>query len=99
MKKIFLTLGAAILGLTLPGSADAHSGHAGHERHREAVHYRGHGVRFSGGYYYPGHVHHHWTRIVWDGPHHRYIYWDPYLSVYFYWYAPGNCYYPITYSP
>jgi hypothetical protein len=96
MGKIILGLAAGVLGLALTGTADAHPGH-GH--HHEAGYYRSHGVRFRGGYYYLGRHHDHWTRRVWDARYHRYEYWDPNLQVYYYWYAPGNCYYPLTYCP
>src|SRR5262245_24934281 len=104
MRKLLLGLAAAgAFGLTgLTGTADAAhrpTGHVARVVHGSRAYYRDHGVRFSGGYYYRGHDHHHWTRRAWDPVHRRWHYWDPNLNVYFYWYAPGNCYYPITYCP
>jgi hypothetical protein len=96
MKKIIFGVAAvALLGLTtLTGTAEAHvrGGHHG-------GYYSHHGVRFSGGYSYHGFNHHHWGRRVWDPVRCRWNYWDPYLQVYYYWYAPGNCFYPVTYCP
>ena len=63
------------------------------------AYYRAHGVRFSGGYYYPGRSHPHWAYRAWDARHHRYNYYDPYLRCYYHWYAPGGCWYPGTYCP
>jgi hypothetical protein len=103
MRKIALTIAAGVLGLSLAGSADAapaHRGPAHAPRHAPArVYHQSHGVRFSGGYYYRGYNHHHWSRRVWDPVHCRYQYWDPYYNCYYFWYAPANCYYPITFCP
>jgi hypothetical protein len=100
MNKIFLGLAASVAGLVLTGTADAHPGHGRVEHHRVVAHapYRSHAVRFSGGYYFPGHDHH-WARRVWDERGHRFIYFDGSMDAYFYWYAPANCYYPVTYCP
>ncbi len=95
MKKLIFGLAAAaVLGLgTLTGTADAapHGHHGGYHAH--------HGVRFRGGYYYTRYSHPHWGRRVWDPAHRRWNYWDPSLQIYYYWYAPGSCYYPVTYCP
>jgi hypothetical protein len=102
MHKIVLGLAAGVLGLTLAGTADARPpahGHGhGHRVHGGHAYYHSQARRFSGGYYYVG-PHHHWTRRVWDVRYHRWNYWDSDLQIYFYWYAPGNCYYPATYCP
>ena len=104
MKKLLLGLVAAgglcLGGLT--GTADAAhrpTGHVVRVVHTTRAYHVTHGVRFSGGYYYRGRDHHHWTRRAWDPVHRRWNYWDPNLNVYYYWYAPGNCYYPVTYCP
>jgi hypothetical protein len=99
MRKLFLTVAAGVLGLALTGTAEARPGHEHFRPTRERAYHGEHGVRFKGGYYYAGREHHHWTRTVWDAPHHRYIYWDPYVQCYYYWYQPGNCYYPVSYCP
>jgi hypothetical protein len=107
MRKLLFVLAAGVLGLTLVGTADARPRSHGHappavraKYHGHAVRakYHGHAVRFKGGYYYVGHQDH-WARRVWDAPHRRWLYFDGGLQVYFYWYAPGNCYYPVTYTP
>ena len=97
MRRILLSAAAGVVGLALTGAAQAHepSHHPGPAR----VYYRDHGHRFSGGYYYIGHDHHHWSRQVWDAHYHRYQYYDPYLRCWYYWYPAGNCYYPVGYGP
>jgi len=101
MRKLVLGLTASVLGLTFAGTADARPvahhgyGRGHHERH---AYYESHARRFKGGYYYVGHQNH-WSRRVWDARCHRWNYFDPGLGIYFYWYAPGNCYYPVTYCP
>ena len=112
MGKIFLSVAAGVLGLTLvAGTAEAggrhghgsHRGHSGHYRHGGHYSHRGHGryhsVRFKGGHYYRGRSNHFWTRRVWDVRYRRYIYWNPVYSCYYYFYEPGDCYYPVSYCP
>jgi len=105
MRTMFLSLAAGLAGLALTGAADAHpSHHAPLHRHAPVrrhvgAYYKSHAVHFKGGYYFPGRDHHHWARTVWDARFHRYNYWDADLSVWFYWYAPGNCYYPVSFCP
>jgi hypothetical protein len=104
MSKLLCgSVAAALLGLaTLTGTADAAHpprGHVNHVVHGGRAYYHNHGNRFSGGYYYRGFNHNHWSRRVWDSRYRRWHYWDPYYNSYYYWYAPGNCYYPITYAP
>lgn len=53
------------------------------------------GVRFNGGYYYPGHHHNHWAGRVWSPQFGRYHYWDPYTRCNYYWFAPRNCFLPV----
>jgi hypothetical protein len=105
MKRILFGVAVALAGLTLTSNVEA-SGHPGHpvisHARRPVVvrpYFEGHARHFSGGYYYAGREHHHWTRTVWDSHYHRYQYWDPGLNCWFYWYAPGNCYYPVSYCP
>jgi hypothetical protein len=108
MKKLLFGLAAvALLGLgTMTGTADAapshgHRGgyHGGYHGGYRGAYYTHYGVRFSGGYYFRGYDHHHWGRRVWDPVHCRWNYWEPNLQVYYYWYAPGSCYYPVSYCP
>jgi hypothetical protein len=94
MNRIALALAAGLLGLGLTaGTAAAHGPYPG-----PAYHVNG-AVRFSGGYYYAGHDHHHWSRRVWDAGCHRYHYYDPGLHCWYYWHAGHHCYYPVTYCP
>lgn len=56
-----------------------------------------HAKAFGGGFFYPGLAHRHWTyRCFW--PKYGCVcYWCPYTLAYYYWYAPGGCYYPVGY--
>src|SRR2546427_171723 len=102
MNKIVLSIAAGILGLGLTGAvAEARDLHrpglvavrGGHAYHQD------HGVRFTGGSYYRGRNHPHGAGRFWDPPHRRNQYYDSGLNSYYYWYAPANCYYPVTYCP
>ncbi len=96
MRRVLLGLACA-LGLALSaGAAQAH-GYHGHVS--GAAYYHNHGVAFSGGWYYPGYHHNHWSHCVWNARYGRYHYFDPYLRCWYYWNAPGNCYYPVPYAP
>jgi hypothetical protein len=110
MRRMLLGLGAFALTLTTAVSAANAGEFRGHEafrheafRHevigREVAHryFETHGVRFAGGYYYPGFDHHHWGRQVWDARLARWEFWDADLGCYFYWNATLNGYYPVTY--
>jgi len=93
MRRILLTVAACALGLTMTSTAEAHP-----PRHAPAhVYYRDHGVRFSGGYYFVGRQHHHWSYKVWDARCHCYHYYDPDLRCFYYWNTGRGCYYPVGY--
>ena len=57
------------------------------------------GKKFSGGYYYSGRNHSHWSYCYYDRRYSCYLYWDPCVSGYYYWCAPQTCYYPVSYCP
>jgi hypothetical protein len=96
MRRALLGLAACALSLSLAaGAADAH----GPAARAHAAYCEQHGVRFSGGYYYAGRHHDHWSCRVWDAGCGRYHYYDPHLRCWYYWYAPGSCYYPVSYCP
>jgi hypothetical protein len=100
MRRAVLFVAACVLSLGLAGTASAApSGHHGHHGHHggRAYYYHSHGVRFSGGYYYPGFNHHHWSRRVWDVRCERWNYYDPYLQTWYYWVPSAGAYYPVTY--
>jgi hypothetical protein len=97
MKRIFLSLAAGLLGLSLSGPAEARDRYE-HPGHYQGAYYKSHARAFGGGYYYEGRDHH-WAHRVWDVAHHRYHYWDPDLGCYFYWSAEHSCYYPTTSRP
>jgi hypothetical protein len=60
--------------------------------------YAKHGKKFSKGYYYEGRHHNHWSQRVWSDDYGQWLYLDPDLGVYYYWYEADETYYPITYQ-
>jgi hypothetical protein len=95
MARSILSVAAAMaLALVQAGAVEAH--HDGHGAH--SYHYP-HGHRFSGGYYYAGRHHSHWSRTVWDAASGRTLYFDPDQSIYYYWHEGDGCYYPRDYKP
>ena len=103
MRRLFLGLTAGALGIVglaaTPGIASAREFHGhGHSYHREYGH-REYGHRFRGGCYYYRSDCPVWTRRVWNAGCCRWEYLDPCLNVWYYYYAPGGVYYPITYCP
>ncbi len=54
------------------------------------------GTKFSHGYYF-GRNNFYWNRSCWCSRYGCYCYWNPYAYGWYYWYAPGSCYYPISY--
>jgi hypothetical protein len=59
----------------------------------------GKGIRFDHGIYYRGRDHHHWGSVRFDRRYGCNCYWDPYVSVWYYWCQPDDCYYPVSYCP
>jgi hypothetical protein len=57
------------------------------------------GTKFSKGYFYKGKNHNHWGRIHFDVRYGCNCYWDPCLSIWYYWCEPDFCYYPVSYCP
>lgn len=58
-----------------------------------------HGIKFSGGIFYKGFEHHHWSKIYWSSIYGCRIYYCPYTLVEYYWCPWDNCFYPVTYKP
>ncbi len=101
MRRILLSVAAAVLSLSLTAAVEAapprhgssHSG-SSHE------YYRSHGSKLkNGGYYYRGKDHDHWSYRHWDKHYGCYCYYDSGLSCYYYWCEPDGCYYPMDYCP
>lgn len=108
LKHLFLGGLALCLGLALTSQASAQGfgprpGFGGFgprppfgvSRFPARPYYTQAGVRFAGGYYYPGKHHNHWGGRVWNAQFGRYHYWDPYLKCYYYWHQPRGCFLPI----
>lgn len=111
MNKIFLGIGAALLGLALMGETKAQflpplppppppPGVVAYSPAPVVVttrpYYLVHGTRYDGGYFYPGRNHRHWQYRVWNSRFGRYHYYDPYLRSYYYYDPARVGYYPIN---
>ncbi len=57
------------------------------------------GVRFNQGFYYRGRNHFHWSYQRWDPRYGCYLFYDPCVSMWYYWNQPMGCYYPVNYCP
>ena len=97
MRRLLIGLSAgalAVVGLAAsPSTASARESHG----HGGRAYHGDHGHRFKGGYYYGRYEHPRWERRVWDARCGRWQYC--FEGVWYYYYVPGSCYYPITYCP
>jgi hypothetical protein len=67
--------------------------------HRENHDYvRRFGTRFDYGYFYSGREHRHWTYSCYWTDYGCDCHYCPYTACWYYWYASGSCYYPVSYS-
>jgi hypothetical protein len=57
------------------------------------------GTKTSFGFSYKGKHHNHWTVIRFDARYGCNVYWDPCLSLWYYWCERDLCYYPVSYCP
>jgi hypothetical protein len=101
MQRMLLGVASCALGLALTGGPlQAHPhGHGSGGVVVSGAYYQTHGHRFSGGYYYRGRHHTHWSGRVWSSTCNRWHYYDPYLNCYYYWHASSGCWYPVGYLP
>jgi hypothetical protein len=95
MKRLWMCV-AVVVALALGGAAQAGSPVRSSVSRNYQTTY---GTRFSDGYYYTGRNHAHWSHRVWDRRYQRYLYYDPYVRSYYYWYEGHNRFYPVTYVP
>lgn len=70
-----------------------------HHYHHKHGHKFPHWHQMRGHFFYAGHHHHHWTYWTFSPHYGVHFYWDPWVQSYFYWCAPDNCYYPVSYVP
>ncbi|NBO92035.1 MAG: hypothetical protein EBV06_06935 [Planctomycetia bacterium] len=99
MKRLMLAASLFVFGLMTSSTVHAQTltvrGPVGGASFSVRPYYHAHGIRYTGGYYYPGRTHTHWEHRRWDPVYARYHYFDPYLRVYYY-YCPSRLgYYPI----
>jgi hypothetical protein len=55
------------------------------------------GTVFVGGICYLGHSHCHWSYSGYSSRYGCICYWCPATCLYYYWFGPANCYYPVSY--
>lgn len=110
MSRLLLIAAAAVLPLALANPAQARGpGHSSGGSYHSM--YRGgsshsfptgqsyssrYGTKFSHGYYF-GRNNFYYNRCCWSSRYGCNCYWNPYACGWYYWYAPGCCYYPISY--
>jgi hypothetical protein len=58
-----------------------------------------HAVKHNFGYVYKGHSHYHWTKVIVNPTYGCRVFWCPSVSVWYYWCAPDQCFYPVSYCP
>jgi hypothetical protein len=89
-----------------------HHRHDHYRGHYHGYHYYGHhyghgykygyghgfyGSKFKYGWYFPGKYHYHWSKRWYSPSYKCWFFYCPRTYVWYYWYAPGVCYYPVTY--
>jgi hypothetical protein len=103
MRRFLLS--AAVVGLSLALGGTAKAGDRGHSHgsfkgsFSSSSYHVKFGTKFSGGYYYKGRDHNHWSRRSWDDRYGCYRFYCPYTYCYYYWCEPDGCYYPWDYCP
>lgn len=89
MLALALTAGA-VLAVPNKGTGVSHGSSSG-ELHLT------HGKQFSGGTFYSGRDHHHWTYWGYSQRYGCMCYWCPDTRCYYYWCPSAMCYYPVSY--
>ena len=96
MRRFILSVAAVAVVLALAATAEAGQ-KGGAPKGGSRSYHEEHGTKFKDGYFYKGKDHHHWTYRYWWGKYGCYTYYCPSTSCWYYWYQPGNCYYPCSY--
>ncbi len=110
MRRFLLSVVAVGLSLALAATAEAgpKGGSKGSSKGVSNSHQSGGSHNYhvtngnklkSGGFYYKGKDHHHWSYQCWDKRYGCNCYWDGGLGCYYYWCQPDDCYYPVDYCP
>jgi hypothetical protein len=97
MRLFLLGVATVAVGLALAATTEASqkTGSNSHGNYRS--YHEEHGYRFSGGYYYRGYEHNHWTYRYWYSHYGCYTYYCPSTYCWYYYYPQHNCYYPVSY--
>ncbi len=78
----------------------SHHHHHGSSHHRgDRGYYRSHARHNRHGYFYHGRYHSHWSYFCWDWRYGCRVFFDPGVRCYFYYCAPDDSYYPVSYCP
>src|SRR5262245_31676644 len=99
MWRILLSVGAVVMGLVLVAAAQAGpKGESGSKGSSAHSYHLTHGSKMkNGSYFYKGKDHFHWSHRYWFGKYGCYTYYCPSTCCWYYWYQPGDCYYPVSY--
>jgi hypothetical protein len=96
MRRFLLSAAAVSLSLALAGTADAGGKHVSKSSYSSGSGSWSSKQSFT---HYKGKEHYHWSKKVWFEKYGCYCYWDPYVSCYYYYCVPDDCYYPVDYCP
>jgi hypothetical protein len=83
-------IAGAVLAAPNKGTVSSHGSASG-------AYHMTHGTQFSGGYFYSGRDHNHWTYWGYSQRYRCTCYWCPYTHCYYYWCPSAVCYYPVSY--
>jgi hypothetical protein len=99
MKTIIIAAAVALLaiGAASAGQPRSKSGHYSGTTVYVPSYSVTYGKTFSGGIYYAGKSHNHWSYQCYWSKYGCNCYWCPSTCCYYYWYEPAGCYYPISY--
>ncbi len=96
MKSFVLSMAALALTTSVV-LAGPNKGSGGSHGSSSGGYHLTHGKEFSGGYFYSGRDHHHWTYWGYSQRYHCNCYWCPDTRCYYYWCPSASCYYPVSY--
>jgi hypothetical protein len=102
MQRCLMSAAAAVLALTVGGTAMAserESGRRTFEYERVSFHESFHGHRFEHGYYFHSRDHYRFHHKYFNHHYGTYCYYDEYTRCEYYFCEPDSCYYPMSYCP
>jgi hypothetical protein len=96
-RLFLLSVATVAVGLALEATTEASQKTGSFSHGSSRSYHEDHGYRFSGGYYYRGYEHNHWTYRYWWGHYGCYTYYCPSTYCWYYYYPQHQCYYPVSY--